>query len=134
MRRVAFDENLHFLFYRDVMSAAVEMDPSSAVVAIANQVKGFSMPGMGITDFDAHSRTIAEAGIYDLAIHHNQILEPVVLRDWNLPALTDLSSIAEAARDRLMKMIDRIGRVGQRLAERYAEARRSLTRDAAVLQ
>ena len=62
MRRVAFDENLHFLFYRDVMSAAVEMDPSSAVVAIANQVKGFAMPGMGITDFDNHARIIAEAG------------------------------------------------------------------------
>ena len=134
MRRVAFDENLHFLFYRDVMSAAVEMDPSSAVVAIANQVKGFAMPGLGITDFDNHARIIAEAGIYDLSIHHDQILQPVVLRDWNLPGLTGLSGIAEAARDRLMKLIDRIGRVGQRLAERYGEARRSLSRDAALLQ
>ena len=116
------------------MSAAVEMDPSSAVVAIANQVKGFAMPGMGITDFDNHARIIAEAGIYDLSIHHDQILQPVVLRDWNLPGLTELSGIAEAARDRLMKLIDRIGRVGQRLAERYAEARRSLGRDAALLQ
>ena len=31
MRRVAFDENLHFLFYRDAMGAAIEMDPSASV-------------------------------------------------------------------------------------------------------
>ena len=134
MRRVAFDENLHFLFYRDVMSATIDMDPSNAVVAIANQVNGFAMPGQGIRDFDAHARAIAEAGIYDLAIHHDQILRPVVLRDWNLPGLTELSGIAEAARDRLMGLIDRIGRVGQRLAERYAEARESLRRNAALVQ
>ena len=57
----------------------------------------------------------------------------VALRDWNLPGLTELSAMAEAARDRLMKMIDRIGRVGQRLAERYAEARTSLRRDTALV-
>ena len=123
MRRVAFDENLHFLFYRDAMAAAIEVDPSGSVVAIANQVEGFTMPGVAITDFDAHARAIADAGIYDLAIHHDQILQPVVLRDWNLPSLSDLSGVAEAARDRLMKMIDRIGRVGRIVLERRAERR-----------
>ena len=103
IRRVSFDENLHFLFYRDAMGAAIEVDPSSSVVAIANQVRGFTMPGVGITDFDAHARTIADAGIYDLAIHHDQILQPVLLRDWRLPSLTGLSGMAEAARDRLME-------------------------------
>ena len=123
MRRVAFDENLHFLFYRDVMGAALEVEPSAAVVAIANQVKGFAMPGVGIADFDAHARTIAEAGIYDLAIHHDQILQPVLVRDWQLPSLTGLSGMAEAARDRLMRLIDRIGRMGRLMAERRAERR-----------
>jgi acyl-[acyl-carrier-protein] desaturase len=123
MRRVAFDENLHFLFYRDAMGAALEMEPSAAVVAIANQVKGFAMPGVGIDGFDAHARTIAEAGIYDLSIHHDQILEPVLLRHWQLPTLTGLSGVAEAARDRLMKFIDRIGRVGRLMVERRAERR-----------
>ena len=85
MRRVAFDENLHFLFYRDAMGAAIEMDPSGSVVAITNQVKSFTMPGIGIIDFDAHARTIAEAGIYDLAIHHDQILRPVLLRGLEAP-------------------------------------------------
>ena len=121
MRRVAYDENLHFLFYRDVMEAALEIDPSSAVVAITNQVSSFAMPGVGITDFDAHARTIANAGIYNLAIHHDQILKPVVLRDWNLPSLSGLSAVAESARERLMKVVDRIGRLGRRMVERRAD-------------
>ncbi|MYG99613.1 MAG: acyl-ACP desaturase [Acidimicrobiaceae bacterium] len=123
MRRVAFDENLHFLFYRDAMAAALEVEPSQAVVAIANQVKGFAMPGVGITDFEAHARTIADAGIYDLAIHHDQILQPVLMRDWKLPNLTGLSGVAEAARERLMRLIDRIGRVGRLMVERRADRR-----------
>ena len=121
MRRVAFDENLHFLFYRDAMIAALEVEPSKAVVAITNQVKGFAMPGVGITDFEAHARTIADAGIYDLAIHHDQILRPVLLRDWKLPSLTGLSAVGEAAREKLMKLIDRIGRVARLMVERRSE-------------
>lgn len=121
MRRVAFDENLHFLFYRDTMAAALEVDPSSAVIAIAEQVEKFAMPGVGITNFEKHARTIANAGIYDLAIHHEQILKPVVLRDWGLPDLSNLSGEAEEARERLMKIIERIGKLGSRLVDRRAE-------------
>ncbi len=133
MRRVAYDENLHFLFYRDAMCAALKVEPSRAVVAIANQVKSFAMPGVGITDFDVHARTIADAGIYDLAIHHDQILQPVVMRDWNLPSLAGLSGVAEAARERLMSLIERIGRVGRIMLERRAE-RRSLREDRAGIE
>ena len=121
MRRVSFDENLHFLFYRDAMSAAMEIDPSGAVLAIAKQVEGFLMPGVGITDFSAHARTIAKAGIYDLAIHHDQILQPVVVRDWGVPELSGLSGEAEEARERLMSVIERTGKLGQRMTERRAE-------------
>lgn len=132
MRRVAYDENLHFLFYRDVMETALEIDPSRAVVAITNQVSTFAMPGVGIRDFNSHARTIAKAGIYDLSIHHDQILKPVVFRDWNLPSLSGLSAVAETARERLMKVVERIGRLGRRMAERRAEL--NANRDASGLR
>src|SRR5581483_11153709 len=41
MKRVAGDENLHFLFYRDAMTAAFELDPSAAVVAVDAEVRQF---------------------------------------------------------------------------------------------
>jgi acyl-[acyl-carrier-protein] desaturase len=121
MRRVAADENLHHLFYRDIASAALEIDPSSMVVAIEHEVTHFAMPGQGIPDFDKHAAAISRAGIYDLAIHHEQILVPIVLRHWNVEALTGLSDEAEVARDRLLKRIEKSGRVAKRLADKRAE-------------
>jgi acyl-[acyl-carrier-protein] desaturase len=116
MSRVAADENLHFLFYRDLVDAALVIDPSAMVLAIDRRVREFAMPGVGIADFAEHARRIAKVGIYDFALHHDQILVPVVLRHWRLADLEGLSTVAEQARERVIRHIDRIGRVGARLA------------------
>ncbi len=123
MKRVAADENRHHLYYRDLVSAALEVDPSGMVLAIQRQVREFEMPGTGIVDFESHARAIARAGIYNFLIHHDQILVPVVLRHWGVEQLTGLSDAAESARDSLLTYIERVGRAGRRLAERQ-EARR----------
>jgi acyl-[acyl-carrier-protein] desaturase len=122
MARVASDENLHYLFYRDLVSAAMEVDPSSVVLAIERQVREFEMPGTGIPDFATHAMAIARAGIYDFEIHHDQILVPVVLRHWNVEGLTGLTAEAEEARRKLVIRIGRVGRAGRRFAERREEA------------
>ena len=121
MTRVAADENLHFLFYRDLTTAALERDPSKVVLAIERQVRRFEMPGTGIKDFGTHAGAIAAAGIYDFAIHHDQILVPVVLRHWQLETIEGLTPEAEQARERTMRHINRIERVGRRMAERRDE-------------
>jgi acyl-[acyl-carrier-protein] desaturase len=120
MKRVAADENFHFLFYRDLVSAAIKIDPSALVIAIETQVRDFEMPGTGIPNFSDHARAIAKAGIYDMQIHHEQILVPVVLRDWAVGSLEGLTPEAEQARDALISRIDRIGRIAQKAAERAA--------------
>ncbi len=121
MKRVASDENRHHLFYRDLCTAALEVDPSGMVAAIEKQVREFEMPGTGIVDFDLHARAIAKAGIYDFQIHHDQILSPVVVRHWGIENLTGLSDAAERARDALLTRIRRIRKAGERLARRRAE-------------
>lgn len=118
MKKVASDENRHHLFYRDLVTKALELEPSGMVQAIERQVRTFEMPGTGIVDFDAHARAIAKAGIYDLAIHHDQILQPVVTRLWGVEALEGLTPEAEQARASLVKRIERIGRAGRRFAAR----------------
>src|ERR671910_1291811 len=102
MKRVAADENRHYLFYRDLASAALEIDPSSMVLAIERQVREFEMPGTGIVDFETHARAIAAAGIYDFLIHYEQILLPVVVRHWGVDKLEGLTPEAEKARKSLM--------------------------------
>jgi acyl-[acyl-carrier-protein] desaturase len=118
MKRVASDENRHYLFYRDLVSAGLAVDPSGMVEAIERQVRTFEMPGTGIVDFERHARAIARVGIYDFAVHHDQILVPVVVRHWAVEGLTGLSDAAERARASLLKRIERIGRAGRRLAGR----------------
>jgi acyl-[acyl-carrier-protein] desaturase len=120
MARVAADENLHYLFYRDLVSTALELDPSATVRAIANEVCSFEMPGTGIPDFDAHAVAIADAGIYDLRLHHDQVLVPVVLRHWSLESVEGLDAEAEQARDRAVHHIGRIERVARRIESRRA--------------
>lgn len=120
MSRVGNDENLHYLFYRDLTSAALELDPSSTVLGIERAVRTFSMPGLGIPNFDALSREVAKAGIYDLLIHHDQILEPVIMRHWKLMELTGLSDEAEAARESIVKRMARTAKVGKRLSSEHA--------------
>jgi acyl-[acyl-carrier-protein] desaturase len=118
MMRVASDENLHQLFYRDMASAALEVDPNGMVHAMEAQVTAFTMPGIGIPGFAEHAKRIAKAGIYDLEVHHDQILVPMVLRTWQLDQLEGLDADAEQARERLMAYLAKSERVARRLAER----------------
>jgi len=121
MARVAADENMHFLFYKDVANAALELDPSAVVLAMERQVRCFQMPGAGIDDFSNHAKAIADAGIYDLGIHHDHILVPVIMRAWQLEAIESLSPEAEQARERLVKRLGRIDKVAKSQAARRGE-------------
>lgn len=122
MRRVAADENLHFLFYRDMVTAALEVDPSGVVEAVDRQVSDFEMPGSRIGGFARHAAAIAAAGVYDYHVHYEQVVSPVVLNTWRIEALEGLRPQAEAARDHLFKQVARLRRVAQRIeAQRCAE-------------
>ncbi len=125
MARVANDENLHYLFYRDLATAAIELDPSEMVIAMEEVVRTFAMPGTGIIDFDRHSQAIAAAGIYDATILHEQVFVPVILNHWRVQHLERLTAAAERAREKLLKRIERLGKLAKSLAAR-AE-RRQLT-------
>jgi acyl-[acyl-carrier-protein] desaturase len=120
MARVAGDEQLHHIFYRDTASALLEIDPSMVVLAIERNVKGFEMPGTGIPDFAKHAKAIADAGIYDFAAHHDHILQPIVVKHWGLEQLEGLTPEAEEARASTLEFIRRVGKAGARMAERRA--------------
>jgi acyl-[acyl-carrier-protein] desaturase len=126
MKKVASDENRHHLFYRDLVTEALKVDPSGMMVALERQVRTFEMPGTGIIDFEVHAKAIAKAGIYDFMIHHDQILQPVVIRHWGVEQITGLDAEGEKAQAALLKRIERIGRAGRRMAERRAETEPAL--------
>ncbi|MHB1446800.1 MAG: acyl-ACP desaturase [Acidimicrobiales bacterium] len=120
MKRVAADENLHYLFYRDIASTCLELDPSGTVMAIERQVLGFDMPGTGIPNFTRHARAIARAGIYDMVIHYETILVPLIRRQWRLTELEGLDAEASAAVERLERYMARLAKVTERMKARAA--------------
>src|ERR687883_584173 len=45
LARIATDENLHMVFYRNLVQAAFEIDPDEMMRAVATEVINFEMPG-----------------------------------------------------------------------------------------
>ena len=99
-----------FFFVADWHAVTTHHDSTE----IVGKRESKSKPGTGIVDFEAHAKAIAKAGIYDFAIHHDQILQPVVVRHWGIESLEGLTPEAEQARAALLKRIERRARV-QRL-------------------
>ena len=126
MMKLSGDENRHHLFYRDLVTRSLEIDPSGVVEALHRQVTNFEMPGVGIPGFAEHAKHIASAGIYDFAIHHERIIVPLVFRQWAIDKVGGLSATAEKAREEMMTFIERVGRVARRQIERREDAQAAL--------
>ena len=120
MARIALDENLHYVFYRDVTERALEIEPSETILAIHRQVLGFSMPGLELPGFREKAISIAKAGIYDLRIHHDQVLTPVLFKKWRLEDVSGLTDEAERARDEVVQTLRKIDAAATRFEEKRA--------------
>jgi acyl-[acyl-carrier-protein] desaturase len=122
LARVAADENLHMVFYRNLLAAAFDLDPDRAMRAVTDVVTAFQMPGANIEGFGRKALSIALAGIYDLRLHRDEVLQPV-LRQWDVFGRTDLSGDGEKAREELAGFMDELESQAARFEEKR-EARR----------
>jgi acyl-[acyl-carrier-protein] desaturase len=102
--RISTDENLHMVFYRNLVAAAFDRAPDATMEAVRDEVVGFTMPGAGMADFTRNSVTIAMAGIYDLRLHHDDVVSPI-LRFWRVFERDDLTATGEKARDELAEFL-----------------------------
>ena len=119
MVRIAADENLHMVFYRDILAAAIKIEPSAAVCAIVDEVLAFSMPGAGIPGFIRKAAQIAKAGIYDIRVHREDVLMPII-KYWGIFELENLNAAAEAARQRLAEHLEQLDLAAKKFEERLA--------------
>ena len=103
-----------------LLAGALELSPNQAMVAIRDVVKGFQMPGTDIPGFQRKAVEMAVAGIYDLRIHHDDVLVPV-LRFWNIFERGDFGPVGERAREELIGFL---GMLDERA--RFYEEKRKL--------
>ncbi|MEO7260776.1 MAG: acyl-ACP desaturase [Jatrophihabitantaceae bacterium] len=122
LARVAQDENLHMVFYRNLIAAAFEIAPDETMAAVRDEVVGFQMPGANMPDFLRNSVTIAKAGIYDLRLHHDAVISPV-LKFWNVFDREDLGPVGEQAREELARFVGQLDEQASRFVEQRERAR-----------
>ena len=127
--RVATDENLHYVFYRDMAVQAIQMNPSAMVEAMHRQITNFAMPGAGIPGFREKAKAMASAGIYNLRIHLDQVLRPVLDNHWRLADIEGLSDEAKQKREDIYTHLERLDRVAARLGEPLGPVRGDLSND-----
>lgn len=121
LTRVAMDENLHMIFYRNLVSAALELAPNDMMRAITDEVVGFQMPGNMIPGFARKAVQIAKAGIYDLRIHHDDVVMPL-LRQWGVFELDGLDAAGEQARTELVTSLAELDAQASRFVEQREQA------------
>ncbi|WP_194787230.1 acyl-ACP desaturase, partial [Mycobacteroides abscessus] len=83
LKRISTDENLHMIFYRNMVSAGLEIAPNQAVKAVHKVLDNFTMPGYTIPGFRRNAVTIATGGVYDPQSHLDEVVMPV-LRKWRI--------------------------------------------------
>jgi acyl-[acyl-carrier-protein] desaturase len=125
LARVSTDENLHMVFYRNLVTAALEVAPGPTMRAITDEVVNFEMPGAVIPGFTRKAAQIAQAGIYDLRIHHDEIVQPL-LRHWGVFQLTGLDDEGEKARDELAQFLSGLAAQATRFEEQRERTRARL--------
>jgi acyl-[acyl-carrier-protein] desaturase len=125
LARVAADENLHMVFYRNLLAAAFDLAPNDSMRAVADVVATFQMPGVGIEGFQRKALSIALAGIYDLRQHRDEVLLPV-LRQWDVFGRSDLDGDGEKAREQLAAHMSDLDVQATRFEEKRAARRARL--------
>lgn len=131
LARISVDENLHMVFYRNLMAAAFDVSPDAAMRAVCDEVVGFSMPGQGMPNFLRNSVVIAKAGIYDLRLHHDEVIAPV-LKFWRVFERTDLGVEGERARTELDAFLVTLNAAAERFVEQRDRARARAETRAAI--
>jgi acyl-[acyl-carrier-protein] desaturase len=117
LARVAADENLHMVFYRNLLGAALELDPSQAMRAITDVVTTFAMPGTDIAGFQRKAVEMAIAGVYDIRQHRDDVVAPV-LRFWNVFEIEGLDADGEAARSELANFMEELEKQALRFEDK----------------
>lgn len=119
MKRVAADENYHYIFYKGIVTAMMKHDPSACILSMKKVYENFSMPGTVVPKYRRRAAMAARAEIYDLRIHAEKIISPV-LREWKLETVEDLTPEADEAREAVLAMPGQLIERAEKLEARAA--------------
>ncbi|WP_100482524.1 acyl-ACP desaturase [Mycobacteroides abscessus] len=104
LKRISTDENLHMIFYRNIVEAGMHIAPDQALKSIHKVLDNFTMPGYTIPGFRRNAVTIATGGVYDPQSHLDEVVMPV-LRKWRIFERDDITGEGEWYREDLARVV-----------------------------
>jgi acyl-[acyl-carrier-protein] desaturase len=107
------------VFYRNLLAAAFELEPDAAMRAVRDVVVGFRMPGHGMPGFERAAVQLAVGEVYNLRIHHNEVLQPV-LRYLKVMDRGGLGTDGRRAQDELGVHLDHLNGQARTFDEKLA--------------
>ncbi|MBB4855441.1 acyl-[acyl-carrier-protein] desaturase [Mycobacteroides chelonae] len=104
LKRISTDENLHMIFYRNMVEAGLTIAPNQAMRSIFRVLDNFKMPGYTIPGFRRNAVTIATGGVYDPQSHLDEVVLPV-LRKWRIFDRDDINGEGEQYREGVNRIL-----------------------------
>jgi acyl-[acyl-carrier protein] desaturase len=103
LRRIAKDETLHMVFYRDVVKAHLERDPDY-LRPLAAVMMAFEMPWSAsvLRDFEERRSFLAGRGVFRLSHYLDEVVQPLWLY-WALDHCASESAETKDAHDQLRR-------------------------------
>ncbi|MFW0791890.1 acyl-ACP desaturase [Gordonia sp. CPCC 205333] len=109
LKRIAQDENLHMIFYRNLAAASFDLTPDQSIVAVTKILKNFGMPGTGMPNWRRNGVLMVKHGIYDLRQHLDEVVRPI-LKTWKVFDRDDYGPQGRQSLDELGEYIEKLER------------------------
>ena len=85
------------------------------------ELERFQMPGIAMPNFMRRAVAMAKAGVYNLRIHHDRVVVPI-LRDWGIEQLDGLSVKAQEIQEKLLAFPTELARKAEIFERRAGQA------------
>ena len=116
LKSVAADEARHYVFYRGVFEAILQMDPNRALESALTIMPSLEMPGSTMPGYREMADVVRRSAIYD-AWEYKKIVEEAI-GAWNIEGLGNLDASGREAQEKIMAIPARLDRVAKRTERR----------------
>lgn len=113
LAHISGDESRHYQFYRVCFNEILDRDTSRGLQSLLKVMPALAMPGHSMPGYDHMSEVVRRAGFY--GPRHYQAICEELLAYWRIGERSGLDAEGRAAQDKLMKVPQRLARMGDYL-------------------
>ncbi len=113
LKCIAGDESKHFMFYRNIFKAILNLDPNRALQSALTIMPAIDMPGLTMPHFKEMADVVRRIGIYGPHDYKKIVEESIEF--WKIETLTGLNEMGRQAQEKIMKIPARLQKIAEYL-------------------